>query len=441
MDRAVYNQLLSWQKQQDRMPLLLRGARQVGKTFLVEKLGQEQFKYFHNINFELHPEFKQCFQSLDPQFIISMLEGMTGQRVSVGESLLFFDEVQLCPEAISALRYFKEKIPKLHVIAAGSLLEFALRNEQISMPVGRVEYIWLKPLSFLEFLQARGFSLLIEHIRNVTIESPVAEPIHNKLIDLMKEYLLVGGMPAAVKSYLSELNFQEVARQQSIICATYRDDFAKYAKVTDHKYLQKVFERAPALIGQHIGYHKIDEHSRSRDLRRAIHDLSDAGVLQTVYSTTASGLPLHATINEKRLKLLYLDVGLMNRLIGVSFNELINSDITLLTKGAMAEQFVGQELQAYNRDPLDPSLYYWERSKAGSQAEVDYIISRNAHIIPIEVKAGATGSLKSLHRLLEERELLIGIRVSEKPLGLDKNILSIPFYLISEIERLYFSAI
>ena len=248
--------------------------------------------------------------------------------------------------------------------------------------------------------------------------------------------MLIGGMPAAIRSYLRNEHFRDALRQQTIILSTYRDDFGKYAKTSDHKYLQQVFERTPGLIGQQIGYNKIDSQSRSRDLKRAIRDLDDAGVIESIYATPAAGLPLSAQVNYKKFKLLFLDIGLVNRTMGTTINDLINEDITLVNKGALAEQLVGQELLAYASSFEDIKLHYWEREKAGSQAEVDYVMAFDSKIIPIEVKAGATGTLRSLHWLMEKRDLKLGIRISEKPLYLRKNILSVPFYMISELNRL-----
>lgn len=436
MERKLFQELLAWKDRPGRMPLLLRGARQVGKTYLVEQLADRYFQDFHSINFELEPEYEQCFESLDPQKIVMSIAGLSGQQIIAGKSLLFLDEIQNCPRAIMALRYFKEKMPELHVIGAGSLLEFTLRSDDFSMPVGRVEYLYLKPLSFREFLKATQHDVLCEAMTTCTIEKPISPAFHEKLLTLARDYTLVGGMPAAVSQYLISHDYAMAHHQQTVILSTYRDDFGKYAKTSDHKYLQKVFSQAPAIAGQQIQYSKIDPEFRSRDLKRAIHELSYAGVISTVYSTAASGLPLSALINEKKFKLLFLDIGLMNRTMRLTVNDLQNKDIIVVNRGAVAEQWVGQELLAY-ADPKEASeIHYWSRDKRGSKAEVDYVIAIDGSIIPIEVKAGVTGNLKSLHLLMKERGLDLGIRISQQPLGKNKNIVSIPLYLISELKRL-----
>lgn len=436
MKRTLFNNLLSWKDLPGRMPLLLRGARQIGKTYLVEAFGQAHFPKFHNINFELEPEYQQCFETLDPHKIIEAIAGLSGQKIEPGKSLLFLDEIQISPRAIMSLRYFKEKMPELHVIAAGSLLEFTLRDKEFSMPVGRVEYLYMKPLSFREFLIVSGYDALLEAIQLATFQKPISDVFHNKLLQLIRDYLLVGGMPAAVAQYITQGQFESAQRQQTIILSTYRDDFSKFSKLNDHKYLQKVFEKTPALIGQQIQYTKIDSDFRSRDLKRAIYDLSSAGVIYSINGTPAAGLPLNAMINEKKFKLLFLDVGLVNRTMRLTANDLNNEDITIINSGAIAEQLVGQELLAYMEPHDVAELHFWTRDKVGSQAEVDYVVTVNSTIVPIEVKAGVTGSLKSLHMLMHERKLPVGVRVSQQPLYKDASIVSIPFYMLSELNRL-----
>ncbi len=436
MKRALEEVLLKWKSKSSRRPLLLRGARQVGKTYLVETFGKAEFEKFHNINFEFEPEYAQCFMTFDPVKIIEALSGRLGERIEPGKSLLFLDEIQNCPNAIMALRYFKEKMPNLHVIGAGSLLEFALRSENFSMPVGRVEYLYLPPLFFKEFLQACGHEILIEALSNCTLASPLPLALHTKLLELVKYYLLVGGMPEAVSQFIKSNLLTESAHQQTIILATYRDDFGKYANSNLHKYLQKIFEQTPLFIGQQIQYSKLDPDARSRELKYAIQELVYAGVLHRVYATAASGLPLHALINEKKFKLLYLDIGLANRATRLSFQDLLQENINLIHRGAIAEQFVGQELLAHMPPEEAPQIHYWARDKKGSQAEVDYVININSQIIPIEVKAGATGNLKSLHMLMDKFDFPLGLRISELPLKQTDRIASIPFYLLSELPRL-----
>lgn len=429
------SELVEWARQENHMPMLLRGARQVGKTFLVDYLGNHYFDNFININFELEKKYLHCFESLEPQEIINQIELLSGKEIIPKKTLLFFDEIQSCPRAIMALRYFKEKLPELHVIAAGSLLEFALREEGFSMPVGRISYLYLKPLSFQEFLNVSGHKKIIDFIKEIKLNTPVPEAIHQQLLNLVREYMIIGGMPGVVAEYLQSKRLKQTQHQQTAILQTYQDDFAKYANKAQHKYLQLVYEKAPGLIGNQIKYTAFSDLIHSRELKSAITNLEYAGVLKRIFLTKASGLPLHTFISEKRFKLIFLDVGLVKRATGLDIELLMAKNLLLLNHGAIAEQFVGQELLAY-QDPYDkPQLYFWAREEKNAKAEVDYVINIGEKIIPIEVKAGKTGSLKSLQLMLEEKKLPLGIRVSEKPLSMNGRVLSIPFYLLSEIEK------
>src|SRR3990167_421574 len=436
MKRDIDNELSKWCVSESRIPLLLRGARQIGKTCAVKKLAEAHFKNIVEINFELEPFYSDCFHSLNPQHIISLIADISRKKIFIGETLLFLDEIQNCPQAIMALRYFKELMPALHVIGAGSLLEFTINNASFSMPVGRVQYMYMKPLSFREYVVAQGYEGLLKQLRITSIEEPLDKVLHNKLLLLTREYLLAGGMPEAVQTYINTHDLQEVQYKQTILLNTYRNDFGKYAKQSDYKYLQKVFDKSPALLGRQVKYNKIEASMRSRELKEAIICLNNAGILRSVYSASATGLPLQALINEKKFKLLFLDVGLAARATQVSMSQLFNDEITLINQGAISEQFVGQELLAYQDCRLEPQLHYWSRDEVGSQAEVDYLITHESQIIPIEVKSGTTGKLKSMHMLMSERKLPLGIRISELPLTLNTHILSVPFYLISEIPRL-----
>jgi predicted AAA+ superfamily ATPase len=422
------------------MPLLLRGARQVGKTFIVEYLGKNYFKHFVNINFELEPEYNDCFQTLKPEEIINSISALSRQSITPGETLLFFDEIQNCPKAIMALRYFKEKLPELHIIGAGSLLEFALTDENFSMPVGRVQFIYLKPLSFQEFLQAEGYDDLLKTIKTCTIKNSIPAVLHEKLLSLVKQYLIIGGMPADIQTYIDTQDYLQVERMQTIIMSTYRNDFGKYAKINKHPYLQAVFRKNAGLIGERIKYKHIESEARSRDLKQAIELLTRAGIIYPVISTAASGLPLSALSDDKKFKLLFLDVGLVTRHSGLTANDILNKEMTLVNQGALTEQFVGQELLAYQNCYDEPELYFWARDAKGSSAEVDYVLTYHSTIIPIEVKSGSTGHLKSLHSMLQEKRLPIGVRVSEQPLQKIDKIISVPFYLIGELKRLLTSS-
>ena len=441
MDRDIEKDLLAWKHSKTRMPLLLRGARQVGKSFVVEKFGRMHFENIVVVNFEQDPILSTCFKTLHPHEIITALSLSLHQKIEPGKTLLFLDEIQDCPNAIRALRYFKEQYPDLHVIGAGSLLEFTLNQDNFRMPVGRVQSLYLKPLSFQEFLLAMGFTELRTYIEQVDLNTKIPEAVHQKLLTLVKQYMVLGGMPAVLSAYLSttsqgihDLNAAEL--QQTILLATYRQDFSKYSTHTQIQYVQRVFEKAPGMVGEHVKYVNVDPHSRSQNIKFALELLQHAGLIYPIYSTSASGLPLITLVNEKKFKILFLDVGLMARASRLSAEIWLNDDVLLINRGATAEQFVGQELLAYRSTFENPELYFWCREKKSSMAEVDFITTVGSKIIPIEVKAGSTGQLKSLHLFMQEKNIDIGIRISQQQLGINKNIISIPLYLVSEIDRL-----
>ena len=417
------------------MPLLLRGARQVGKTYIVEKFGQKAFSTCLTLNFEQRPEWKECFTSLDPVKIKNALELVSGQTLNPQTALLFLDEIQECPEAIMALRYFKEQMPELAVIGAGSLLEFALNDPNFRMPVGRVQFLYLRPLSFGEFLDAMGHAKLRNYLQLVQIEETIEAVVHKKLLTLIREYFALGGMPAVINEYLQSKSLRACQEIQTNILTAFRLDFGKYAARTPHEHLQNIFAKAPGLIGQWLKYTTIDAETAPRTLKNAIKKLSNAGLISLVYATSAAGLPFATHMNEKKCKFLFLDIGLAQRACHLSLELLFNEDLSLINDGALAEQFVGQELLAHLAKEEPNELFTWTREEKNSSAEVDFLVAVDAQIIPIEVKSGAIGTLRSLKLLLSERKMALGIRISEAPLHLHNSILSIPFYLIEQLPR------
>jgi predicted AAA+ superfamily ATPase len=434
--------LLFWKKKEHRLPVLLRGARQVGKSFIVDKFGRAHFNNLVTVNFELDPGLARCFDTLHPQDIVMALSLSLHQNIEPGKTLLFLDEIQECPNAIRSLRYFKEQYPELHVIGAGSLLEFTLNQDDFRMPVGRVQSLYLKPLSFKEFLSAMGYADLRCFLEQADMTRLIPEPVHQTLLKLVRNYMILGGMPAVLQAYLSSrvsgknYDMAEPQLQQTILLSTYRQDFSKYTKHTQIQYVQRVFEKAPGLVGNHVKYTHVDEGARSYTIKTALELVQHAGLINFIYNTAASGLPLITLINEKKFKILFLDVGLMARACGVAAELLLDEQVHLVNRGALAEQFVGQELLAYTSSVDTPHLYFWCREKKSSMAEVDFITAVGSKIIPIEVKAGSTGQLKSLHLLMDEKSLDLGVRISQQPLHFDGTILSIPFYMVGELSRL-----
>lgn len=436
MKRDLEKDLFNWKEHKDRLPLLLRGARQVGKSYIVEEFGEKAFKNIVIVNFEFRPELKQCFTTLDPIEIINKLQLLMGESIEAEKTLLFLDEIQECPNAIMALRYFKEKYDRLAVIGAGSLMEFALNSSDFKMPVGRIQFIYLEPLSFGEFLTASGNELLRNHLRGIRLNSVFDDVVHQKLMDLLRIYLIVGGMPAVVKEYLENRNFLNCQRIQNSLLQAYRNDFGKYAKSSELKYLQKVLDETPRLVGNQIKYSNVDPHSKSRDIKQALNLLKLAGIVYPIYAAAASGLPLGAQANEMKFKLNFLDVGLMQNACGLQAELTLTNNFFLINAGAVTEQLIGQELRAYFDSYLKCGLFFWARDKKSSSAEVDYVVAVDSLIFPVEVKAGKTGTLKSLKLFIEEKKSLFGVRFSQEKLSLHDKVLTLPLYMAEQMKRL-----
>ncbi len=436
MKRIIEKELLEWKNSFDRLPLVIRGARQVGKSFIIENFGKTNFSTFVTINFEFEPEYKGCFEVLDPIEIIKNIEVISGKRIIPGKCLLFVDEIQECPKAFIALRYFKEKMPTLHVIAAGSLLELSINREEFRMPVGRVAFMYMYPLNFNEFLMACDENIILDYLENITLKKGVDNVIHEKALRLFREYIFVGGLPSVLNIYFKTKSYLEAQKRQSELNMAYKLDFGKYSHKTDIKYLEKVYERLGVMISKPIKYSQISKDYQSRDLKRAINLLEEAKIITKVNQNNAAGLPIKSG-DKERYKLLFLDVGLYLRLLNFNHEDLLlTKDLSLINEGTISEQVVGQELLSYQNLHNEPFLYYWDREKRNSSAEVDYLYQYRQLILPIEVKSGTTGRLKSIRLYMEEKGISLGIRISQNNLSLNDKILSIPFYLISQLDRL-----
>lgn len=438
MKRHAKQALLEWKEQEERTPLIIRGARQVGKSYLVEEFGRQHFDHILTVNFEELPEACSCFEVLNVQTIIKKLNFLFKEPLLPGKTLLFLDEIQICPNAIRSLRYFHEKLPGLHVIAASSLLEFVLEDEEepLAFPVGRVRFLNMKPLSFLEFLEALGQKQWIEAIQTATDRDPISQDFHNLLMRFVRDYYLIGGMPKAILSYTKNNSYLEAIRTQTALLDLYRLDLGKYGKKKEFPYLQRLFEKAPLFVAQHFRYSKIDPESSNpaRTYKESLHKLDLAGLITPIHATAANGLPLRSEENEKKFKLLFLDIGLLQCALGVDPESFITS--ASIHEGVLAEQFVGQEMITYVDPYLQRRLFFWDRQKTGGSAEVDYVVNLQTQIVPIEVKAGKTGRLRSLKQFLETKPAKLGVQISDSILKLESNILTVPFYMVSQLERL-----
>ena len=395
MQRLAEKQVTGWKDSTRRKPLIIRGARQVGKTWLVENILAQQFESFVKIDLEKRRDLHTHFSgTLEPQYLLNHLELTTG-RIIPGRTLLFLDEIQACPRAIMALRYFYEEMPELHVIAAGSLLEFAFG--EISIPVGRVQYLYMQPMTFYEYLIA----IAKEKIAEYTLDSPnnVAPSIQEIILDELRSYFFVGGMPECVKTYRDTGSMVETFRVQSEILDSYRDDFSKYTPRINPMCLDGVFLNVAKKIGQQLKYTRLNEGYSSQMNHKAFDLLVKAKIIHKIPSCDPSGLPLGATANQKKFKASMLDIGLMQRLCQVPVElEFQQKNLLAIYRGKLAEQFVAQELIAWQSS----DLFYWARKARGSGAEIDFLVVHNGKIYPVEVKSGAGGSLKSLHLMLKK---------------------------------------
>lgn len=432
MKRDVYKILVQWKAELNRRPLIIRGARQVGKTYVVRRFGQAEFENYIELNFEKKPEYKEIFTSIDPVEIIEKILLFTQLKINAGNTLLFLDEIQDCPAAIMSLRYFFEEIPRLHVIAAGSLVEFTLNSENFRMPVGRVQYLYMFPLSYGEFLDAMGEAALRKYINNKADLQKLPDALHMRLLDYVRKFFILGGMPAVLNEYCLSRDIEKCQRIQRSIVDTYIDDFGKYAKKVKHKYLRKVFYAVPKMVGQKFVYANVDNSIKSRELKQAVELLEMAGVIVRIKSTSGAGIPLEASAKENYFKALFLDVGLMHAMNHIYGETARAKDFTDIFKGAVSEQFVGQQLMAYQSAYTKPALYYWTRDARNSTAEIDYLIVKNEKVIPVEVKSGATGHMKSMHMFIDTFKSGLGIKISQASFDMDSknHILSIPFYSI-----------
>ncbi|MEK7791074.1 MAG: AAA family ATPase [Deltaproteobacteria bacterium] len=439
--RKSDHDLLLWKNKKNRKPLIFRGARQTGKTTLVRKLG-EQFENFIELNLEKDAHRKIFSEVKDIKEVLKSIEGISNQRVIPSKTLLFLDEIQNSQTAIKLLRYFYEELPDLHVIGAGSLLEVRMKSEGWSFPVGRVEFLYLYPLTFEEFLSVIGEEILLQSLRELKIGGTFAPPIHDKLLSLLSDYMIVGGMPEAVNEYLKSGSFISVKQCHETLSSSFKEDFVKYSRGAEIEHLKLVWDRIPFEIGKRITYSKLaGSEARSKEISQAFGILHEAMLVERIFPTTQT-LPPLVKKPKASPKAIFLDVGLCTHMLHISRNQIREQLVDPFYQGGLIEMFVGQELLAcdfYSRD----TLFFWIREEKGSSSELDFLVPYDKGLIPIEVRSGSHGSLKSLHQFLSRSSYTLGIRFYNQstlkieshqvtlPTGkkLNYELLSIPFYL------------
>jgi uncharacterized protein len=412
MKRFAEKYLNSWIDGKRRKVLVIRGARQVGKSTLVRNFATNRHMDLLEINLEQYPS-SSIWQSMQGKKIIREIE-LAVERKVTSNTLLFIDEIQNCPSALSALRYLNEEVPALPVIAAGSLLEFVLGETELSMPVGRISYFHLGPMTFREVLLAKGKELLEESLYQIDFKSPSLSAFNN-LKEYYKEYIFTGGLPEAVQVGIDEDSILASREIHRSIISTYKDDFGKYKKKISPEIINVIFNHIPLHLGQKVKYANISRDIPSRQQKEAIDALIKARIALPAYHTSCAGIPLKATMDSSVYKLYFLDVGLSAYMSGLGWDDFITNDNSLINKGNISEQFIAQHL-AYRDEGLEsPELYYWLREGKSTNAEVDFVISDKGKPVIIEVKSGKSGSLRSVHQLIAKTGLKTAHRFDINP--------------------------
>lgn len=451
-NRNIEKDLVEWKESPIRKPLILRGARQVGKTSIVRKFGAENFDQIIDINFEKKDQFAIFDKAISVDDFLNRVNLFFDKKVIPGKSLLFLDEIQSSSNTLELLRFFAEEKPELHVIATGSLLEakinegfqakaqnpsFLFGNNGWTVPVGRVDYKYLYPLTFFEYLRAKGKTALLEALKNLQLGDTFE---YEKIAsDLFKEYVVVGGMPEAVSSFITNNNYEEIRTIFNRLTTAYIDDVRKYAKSTEEiKYLEYAIENGPKIAGTLFKYENFSGASfKSREMANAVQTIEKVMLLKQVLATNSSTLPVLTKSNRAK-KLIWLDVGLTN-FVNNAYKDLISGEY----KGKIMEQVVGQNLLAHgNSKQLD--LYYWAKERNEGSAEVDFCLQYNSKLVGIEVKSGNTSQMKSLFSMGNTNPNIILVRISWDNLkveqmsfsGKNYRVLSLPFYLIDRWEDL-----
>jgi len=436
-NRSILHKLSVWKDSKERKPLILRGARQVGKTTAIEIFSQS-YDLFISLNLEKPEEAELFSHGLSVRDLFQSILLYKNLPSIDGRVLLFLDEIQNSADAVRVLRYFYEELPKIHVVAAGSLLEIALAQKQIGIPVGRVQYLFMYPLSFREFLEATREQQALESLNTIPVP-PFAVP---RLLELFHRYALVGGMPEVISRYSEEKNIVALAPYYQSLFTSFLDDIPKYARnKTMKRIIRHCFEAAPREAGERIKFAGFGKSNyRSREVGDALRSLEQAMLIHLLYPTVSVEIPL-APDHKKSPKLQFLDVGLINFSLGLQGHYFRHSDLHSFFRGKIAEMIVGQELiAAGSEEHLKP--VFWVREKRQAPAEVDFVVQFEKYAIPIEVKAGAKGTLKSLHQFVNRSPHSYAVRLyagplevqdSRTPEGKEFSLLSLPYFLAGSL--------
>jgi uncharacterized protein len=428
MKRTLYNSLLAWKISERRKPLLLQGARQVGKTFLVNQFGKNEYKNFIYLNFEQNPDLRMLFGGeLSPQKIIENISLYLGRKITYAETLLFFDEIQAVPVVLTSLKYFYEETPEYHIIAAGSLLGISIGKDS-SFPVGKVNFMTLYPMSFLEYLSAFGEELIVDKLVNLKQVEPFPEPIHNKLLNHLKLYMFLGGMPEVLQNYLQNKNIESVRKIQNEILEAYKRDFSKYTDKSEAIKTSEVWNSIPYQLAKEkrkFKYSEINKNSRASSYEKSIEWLNKAGLINIATNISVPKIPLSGYADNSKFKIYLLDTGLLGAMLKLS-SAIILEPTRLFSEyyGAYTENLIATELIAAGLD----RLYYWTSK---SEAEVDFIIQKENEIYPLEVKSGLNRNIKSLRSYADKYKPVLIYRLSQRNFIQSEDFINLPLYATS----------
>lgn len=434
MKRKVEQQLTAWKNNQNKMPLIIEGARQVGKTWIMKEFGSKYYKSIVYFNFDENRQLHKLFEvDLNPHRIISELELVSGQQIIPHETLIVFDEIQECNRALVSLKYFCENAPEYHIISAGSLLGVAIHGGN-SFPVGKVDTIHLYPMTFAEFLDALGETRYETIIEKKAYNSAYA--IENDLITHLKYYYFVGGMPKAVQTFISNQNLEEVRQIQKNILLDYERDFSKHIDTPSIPKVGMIWNSIPnqlAKENKQFIYKEMKQGARASQFESAFHWLTKVGLIYTVNRIETPRLPLSA-YKQSAFKVYMLDVGLLSARSELTIQNLKNPDFEVFNnfKGALTEQFVLQELQAI----MGENIFYWMNDRKKGQAEVDFLLQYEENIIPVEAKASINLKAKSLKTYMDYYNPQFALRTSLSQFSKNKNLYDIPLYLLGELPEI-----
>ncbi|MBQ2870406.1 ATP-binding protein [bacterium] len=431
MKRKLLNNLIEWKNDKNHKPLVLEGARQVGKTWLMKEFGRTQYKKVAYINFDRNEKMCKVFETdLDTNRLITAIELDVEFKITPEDTLIIFDEIQECPRAITSLKYFNEDAPQYDIIAAGSLLGVA-HHFGTGFPVGKVEFLRLYPLSFTEFLDAMGKEQFVELIEKQDFE--MIKLFNTKFEDLLKQYTYIGGMPEVVQDFVNNKDFKKVRTIQKRILSSYEKDFSKHIPANTVEKVRMLWNSVPTQLAKDnkkFIYNAIKKGARAKEFETALTWLKDAGLIYQVYKITKPGLPIGAYEDLDSFKLFVLDVGLLGALVNLDAKTILDRyEIFQEFKGAMAEQYVLQQFKTIK----DLPVYYWTNET--SRSEVDFVIQVDSKVVPVEVKAATNLKARSLKIYMEQFKPKLALRTSLADYKKTDNLIDLPLYVIENLNN------